>query len=239
MTSTEKIVQRYTLALLDLALHSKFTMALPSIDECEWLGVTCTSTPATTTTPAGNEKDDGAATVVYEPVTAIVWNDHNMTGTQIPNDIVLLSNSLVQLDLSNNTNLAGTIPYGLYSCTQLQYWYMYNTQITGSIRTEIGQLSNLKKFFLDTSAITGTIPTELGIASLGTIHCFFRCSVVLSHDLNLMFSFSIHTGRMVEFVQESIDGQSSQWFRLDEYGIFGCGAESIDRYDTGRLGRCH
>ena len=174
LNTKEKIVQRYTMALLDLALHSKFTMALPSIDECEWLGVSCSS-PSTTTTSGGDAEstttttNSGSTTaVLYKPVTSVIWNDQNMTSTQIPNDIVLLSNSLTHLDLSENRNIYGTIPYGLYSCTQLQLLYMYDTQMTGSIRTEIGQLSNLKKLFLGNSAFTGTIPIELGISSLGT-----------------------------------------------------------------------
>ena len=162
LITNEKMVQRYTMALLDLALHSKFTMALPSVDECEWLGVTCNA--ATTDTAANDMKD----VTLYEPVVSIVWNDQNMTGAQIPNDIALLSESLMHLDLSGNPNLAGTIPSGLYSCTQLQYLYLSHTQMTGSIHSEIGQLSHLKKLFLGSNAFTGTIPAELGLSSLGT-----------------------------------------------------------------------
>ena len=162
LISNDKIIQRYTMVLLDLALHSKFTMALPSIDECEWLGVTCAVSSTTT--------NSGTTTVLYEPVTSIIWNNQNLTTTQIPNDIALLSNSLMHLDVSENPNIGGTIPYGLYSCTQLQYLYMYNNiQMTGNIRTEIGQLSNLKKLLLGGNAFTGYIPVELGISSLGRL----------------------------------------------------------------------
>ena len=175
LMSNEKIIQRYTMALLDLALHSKFTMALPSIDECAWFGVTCNSTDSsssissTTTTSVDGMNDTTTTTgLLYQQVTSIVWNEQNMTSTQIPNDIVLLSESLMHLDLSDNTNIYGTIPDGLYSCTQLQYLYLHNTHMTGSIGSEIGQLSNLKKLFIGNSALTGTIPMELGISTLGT-----------------------------------------------------------------------
>jgi hypothetical protein len=164
----DKIIQRYTIALLDISLHTKFTLALPSIDECEWVGVTCENEVDATTTTIDHANTATTKNMLsYSPVTAIVWNDQNMTGQQIPNDISLLSNSIIQFDLSNN-RITGTLPYGLYDCTALQYLYIFRNQISGTIGTEIGQLSSLQKVLFSTNQLSGSIPSGLGISSLGT-----------------------------------------------------------------------
>jgi hypothetical protein len=170
LLNNEKIIQRYTIALLDLSLNTKFTIALPPIDECEWIGITCQNEDDT----AATATDFGTVTNAfsYSPISSIIWNDLNMTGQQIPNDIGLLSNSLIQIDLSNN-KLAGTLPSGLYACTALQYLYLYDNQLSGNIGSHIGQLSSLRKAFFSTNVFTGSIPSELSISSLGTILALF------------------------------------------------------------------
>jgi Leucine Rich Repeat len=141
LLSDEKIIQRYVAVLLDLSLHGSFSLSLPSVDECQWLGITC-----------NNDNK-------FSAITSILWNDQGMTG-RIPNDIGLLS-ALQTLDLSEN-DLIGIIPNGLYNCAQLQYLYLYRNQIGGSLSTWIGTLSNLVQLFLGRNYLTGSLPSELG-----------------------------------------------------------------------------
>jgi hypothetical protein len=136
-----KIIQRYVAVLLDLSLHGSFALSLPSVDECEWLGITCNTD------------------IKFSAITSILWNDRGMAG-RIPNDVGLLS-ALQTLDLSEN-DLIGIIPNGLYECSQLEYLYLYTNQLWGSLSTWIGTLSNLVHMFVGDNALTGSLPSELG-----------------------------------------------------------------------------
>ena len=141
LVGDEKIIQRYVAVLLDLSLHGSFVLSVPSVDECEWSGITCN------------------ADTKFSAIISLLWNDQGMTG-RIPNDIGLLS-ALQTLDISENV-LTGFIPNGVYDCTQLQFVYLQRNQFDGTLSTWIGALSNLVHLFLGHNALTGQLPSELG-----------------------------------------------------------------------------
>lgn len=174
LVGDEKIIQRYVAVLLDLSLHGSFALSLPSVDECEWLGITC----------SGDNK--------FSAISSILWNDRGMTG-RIPNDIGLLA-GLQTLDLSENS-LVGIIPNGLYDCAQLQYLYLQRNQIGGSLSSWIGTLSNLVHVFLGHNALTGPLPSELGgyMDNFGTTKPLGVSKYVVDHRVFTYISLQILT----------------------------------------------
>jgi hypothetical protein len=63
-----KIIQRYALVVLDMALHATKTPKFASLDtdECEWPGVTCNT--------------NVTATALFSPVESLNWTKKGLTG---------------------------------------------------------------------------------------------------------------------------------------------------------------
>lgn len=145
--SAGKLIQRYALVLLDLALHnsSKPKFALAKSDECFWWGVICNM----------NETESRQ----YNPVVSLTWARDGLIG-QIPQDVALLTN-LTKLDLAEN-HITGQIPAGLYNLTVLKHLYLFDNKMEGTISTMIGNMKALTRVMLGDNNFHGEIPTEIG-----------------------------------------------------------------------------
>lgn len=136
-----RLLQRYSVAVLDFALHPakrKATFADPDRNECDWTGVRC----------------DGDGTV-----TGLRWPDRSLHGS-IPDEIGLLK-SLELLDLGENA-IRGSIPRQLYSLTRLSSLYLHQNLLTGPVSDDFEQLYDLENFYASNNLLTGTLPSSIG-----------------------------------------------------------------------------
>jgi Leucine-rich repeat (LRR) protein len=171
-----KLVQRYGVILLDVALPGGFTARNALLDECEWMGVTCSGTSANATTtgaPNGpvtffNGTVAMTNTTTAAPngtvVTGIKWAEQGRRGS-IPPDLQVLS-ELVEFDLGDNY-VNGTIPEALWTLTKLQQLYLHNNQLVGTLSEGVGNLLSLRKFFVGGNGLNGPLPKGLGSQGSG------------------------------------------------------------------------
>jgi hypothetical protein len=180
-TTTERLLQRYAVAVLDFAFHQSSSgdednsgvaaavdpvFADPATDVCQWQGISCSTD----------------SNVVVE----LKWPGQDLTGS-IPADIGLLK-SLTTLDLGENA-LTGSIPEQLYDLTEMQYLYLHQNQLTGAISPKIGNMQSLLRLYLGDNELTGSFPRELGspgsgaasIRPLGTFWYASKRTKSLSH----------------------------------------------------------
>jgi hypothetical protein len=132
--SAEKKIQRYILAVLYYSTSgdnwNRNTAWITDVDECDWYNLADTSFC------------DVNGTVVeldfYDLDTEI---GNNLVGT-IPNELALLSNSLEELTLANNS-LTGFIPSEVGRLTQLTSLSLLGNSLRGTIPNEITSLTLL------------------------------------------------------------------------------------------------
>ncbi|MBN9286253.1 MULTISPECIES: PKD domain-containing protein [unclassified Flavobacterium] len=88
------------------------------------------------------------------------FNDNNLSGGISP----LFGNltNIIEIRLSNNVNLGGTIPTELGNLTKLDRLNFDNCSLSGSIPASIGQLINLTSLYVYNNNLTGPIPATLG-----------------------------------------------------------------------------
>lgn len=153
-----RLVQRYALLSLDLVSQGSLTATTTSnttssrvenlprvasgLDECTWVGVTCTN----------------------GTVTQIIWAEQFLKGS-ISANLGLLT-GLVHLDLGEN-QLQGTIPDSLYSLVNLQYLYLHNNLLSGSLSESISNLFELRNLYLSDNQLTGALPSGIGSPTSG------------------------------------------------------------------------
>ena len=164
-TAAAKLVQRYAVAVVGFALVGDFAardgsrglrllrggegggvsgglsrglMAqgwFSGDDECSWPGITCDAL--------------GSVSDIRLP-------GKDLEGT-VPTEIGAFARTLTYLDLAENM-IGGTMPDGLYDCTELEGLFLEHNQLTGSIGDGVGQLQNLKKLYLGNNRLEGTLP---------------------------------------------------------------------------------
>jgi hypothetical protein len=88
---------------------------------------------------------------------------NNLVGT-IPNELALLSSSLVKLKLAYNS-LVGPVPTQIGLMKNLTSLALSGNSLSGRIPTEIGWMTYLDWLGLDSNRLTGLIPTEIGLTT--------------------------------------------------------------------------
>ena len=152
----ERIVQRYAMTVLDVALHAPNPRLWSAryLHECKWAGVTCND---------------------QKHVTEINWARQELQGT-IPAELGLLSH-LEKLDVAQN-NLKGTLD-PLYSLTKLKHAYLFENYLTGTLSEKLENCRNMTRLFIGHNDLTGTIPAldlrPLGRSSATILYC---CSLL-------------------------------------------------------------
>ena len=68
------------------------------------------------------------------------------------------------IDLSG-TELTGTIPAALGSCSALTHLYLQSNSLSGTVPASLGNLSALTYLRLNSNSFTGTVPAWLGSLS--------------------------------------------------------------------------
>lgn len=109
-----------------------------SVSYCSWYGIVC----------------NGAG----DPMN-IVLRGNNLAG-QIPEEIGMLNNSLVILDLGENS-LKGPIPQSLTSMTVLQELFFDVNNLSGGLPANLANLFAVKSLNVSNNALTGGIPTSI------------------------------------------------------------------------------
>ena len=147
---------------------------LSPVNECEWFGITCV------TTPEGFDcveriifEDNGlSGTIPTElgllPDLVVLGMEQGTTTGSIPSELGQLE-KMIFIDLDFN-ELTGSIPPEIYQLTKLRTLDLNVNLLTGSIQTNIGDLTDLDFVQLQNNFFTGTIPTEVG--ELGDLETF-------------------------------------------------------------------
>mgnify|MGYP005841702873 CR=1 FL=1 len=144
VNSERRIIQRFALTVLDVALHHPKPRAWSSrnMHECRWPGVTC----------------DG-----QRWVTGINWAEQNLQGI-LPSELGLLT-QLTSVDVAQN-QLKGTLE-SLYTLESLEHAILFENQLTGPALTEqVQKLGNLTKLMIGHNQLTGTIPSGVRMRPL-------------------------------------------------------------------------
>jgi hypothetical protein len=120
----QRIIQRYAMVVLDVALHAPEPRYWSSrnLHECRWSGVTC------------NEE---------RQVTGINWARQELTGT-IPAELGLLTH-LTSLDLAQNQLKGNLEP--IYNLEHLEHAYLFENYLTGTISAQLQNCKNMTRFF--------------------------------------------------------------------------------------------
>lgn len=139
-----QLLQRYTLAVMYQKLNGnswkkKKKWLVPSISECSWEGVLCSSTTS--------------------EISELNLQDNNLIGTVPLVELGLLT-SLRHLMMDSNQALTGTLASELMMLPLLQSIQLSETSVSGDLPTELG--SRLAELELSSTKLKGTLPTELG-----------------------------------------------------------------------------
>eukprot|EP00934_Nitzschia_sp_Nitz4_P000641 Nitzschia sp. Nitz4//scaffold5_size260463//7271//11006//NITZ4_000935-RA/size260463-augustus-gene-0.24-mRNA-1//-1//CDS//3329555199//641//frame0 len=147
-TDENFILQRYALAVLYYSTKGgewgASTNWLSDETECDWYS-------SSSLTKVCN--DDGF-------IVELNLNSNKLVGT-IPPELGMLSNSLVSLQLSDNS-LSGDIPSTIAALTKLQTLRMAINSFRGTLPAAIGTLSNLRSLYLYSNFFRSSIPPEYG-----------------------------------------------------------------------------
>ena len=121
-----KLIQRYALNVLDHVVRAPYLPVFsdPTIDECQWMGVTC------------NEEGD---------VIELRWNEQQLTGSLSAPEMKLLD-KLEYVDMSGNS-LTGDLE-NVYDTTSLKHIYLHHNKLSGSISERVGLLGSLESLNL-------------------------------------------------------------------------------------------
>ena len=145
VNNRKRLQQRFAIAVLDLAIQGqgkqtpKFAQYRNNnpLDECSWVGVSCTN----------------------RTIVKIVWaGDRSLQG-HLPKDLGLLT-GLDHLDLAEN-NIRSALPAELNNLAKLRYLYLHDNRLTGPISQDISKLNRLIKLYLGDNQLTGSLPGEL------------------------------------------------------------------------------
>ena len=106
--------------------------------------------------------------VLLTSLNTLLLADNDLTGS-LPSDWILnghsnFTQSLVELDLSNNIGLTGDVTdilWNLLSLTSLRLAHLPN--VTAILTSEMGRLSNLNSFIAPGMMWMGSLPTEIGL----------------------------------------------------------------------------
>jgi Leucine rich repeat len=138
----EQIMERYTLALLYIALGGKEWTKnqrwLSNHTICGWEGVTC-------------HPD-------MDMVDALLLND--LVGT-LPTELALLT-SMKQLSVPTSNLLIGQLPSEIGLLSNLVQLQFSTTAMSGEIPSEIGLLTGLTSLQLSANTFTGMLPASIG-----------------------------------------------------------------------------
>mmetsp|Transcript_25494 Transcript_25494/g.52805 ORF Transcript_25494/g.52805 Transcript_25494/m.52805 type:complete len:590 (-) Transcript_25494:100-1869(-) len=142
---------------------------LTPITECEWGGISCTSSDDTQCPSCINQisfEENGLSGKLpielkeFSEMKRLALQRGNLQST-IPIEYSSLAN-LIVLDLDFN-NLSGTLDGKLFeSWRNMKELDLNNNALSGTISTKIGMLESLRFLQLDSNEFDGTIPTELG-----------------------------------------------------------------------------
>lgn len=151
-----------------------FVNFLSPVDECEWFGITCISTPEGFCVERIIYEDNNlSGTIPTElgllPALAVLGMEQGRTSGRIPSELGALEN-MIFIDLDFN-RLSGSIPTEIFQLTKLETLDLNVNRLTGIIDVDIGRLSNLRFVQMQNNLFTGTIPTEVGLLTdLGTFN---------------------------------------------------------------------
>ena len=142
-------IQRYVLATLYYSTKGEGWKGngnwLSDLDECLWFGKEVEKVKPL-------ECSDGALINLF-------LDNNNLAGT-IPDEIGLLSNSMLSLRMMEN-RLEGHIPLTFKFLTNMKDLELRSNNITGPIPTTLGLLTRLENLFVQDNKLQGAIPTEI------------------------------------------------------------------------------
>jgi hypothetical protein len=155
-TNEMRILQRYVMTVLDVALHSPTPRLWSSRNshECSWTGVIC------------NEQ---------KHVTRINWARQELIGT-IPAELGLLTH-LESLDIAQNQLKGNLEP--LYTLEKLKHAFVFENMLTGTLSRNISNLQNLTKLFAGHNQLSGSLPDGLKMRTVGKLNLFETVFIIL------------------------------------------------------------
>lgn len=148
---------------------------------------------------------DNSSINEFLKIRVLLLADNHFIGT-IPSDISNLR-VLLDIDLSLNEGIVGSIPESVYSMTALRVINLYHTSVTGRLSPNISQLASLNILAIAFTQMTGPIPEELG--SIGGIAYLYLNDNLFSSSIpsnlanfpimrNLYLSYNYFTGDFPE-----------------------------------------
>jgi len=147
--SDEETIQRYALAVMDIALHSGVvTLANPFVEDCVWDGITCAQANNST----------------FSKVVKIAWPGRGLSG-EIPNEISLLAET-TYLDLGENA-VTGGLPDALFDLSGMEELYLNQNQLSGPLSGRFADLPLLRKLLLNDNQFSGDFPSGLASPQSG------------------------------------------------------------------------
>ena len=155
-TSQSRLVQRYAMTVLDVALHAPAPRLWSNrnLHECNWTGVLC------------NEQ---------RQITKINWARQELMGT-VPAELGLLT-SLESLDIAQNQLKGNLEP--LYELDKLEHAFLFENMLTGTLSHNISNLQNLTKFMAGHNQLSGSIPSNLKMRPLREL---YTCSTYIYYS---------------------------------------------------------
>lgn len=179
-TTSEKILQRYALAVLYFSTNGEGKWAkkedwVSHLDECDWYGVKCLDSQDefTPVLEIRLDRNHLGGTIppeigLFEHIESLHLWQNGISGN-IPESIGNLA-SLRNLEIYNNL-ITGTIPKSIKNMIPLQELSISNNLIQGTLPSEIGHLAMLQGLSMTNNQLSGTIPENIGyLASLTTLY---------------------------------------------------------------------
>ena len=93
-------------------------------------------------------------------ITKFTLGHHPGLGGNIPE--IFDNYSQIKIFGIGNCSMTGTIPYGIWNCSNLSNLSLWENNLSGPIPPEIGNLDSLKYLDMHDNQLTGSIPHELG-----------------------------------------------------------------------------